>query len=186
MNHKPPKILFFMPDTGVSTLDGTTVDAINIARSFANSNIPAVFVFNGHPDVFEMFQQTGIDVRRIEMPVSGVKQHFNPLYRRRFSRSLTSLIEDEGIEILHLGNGGPYILNYLKKSKILKVAVQSSSTPDFEPLALFDSGIRYHPKSVLKAWYRKYVRLNYRIADLVFSTGGAQRCTMTFHGTRLC
>jgi len=162
-----------MPDTGVSTLDGTTVDAINIARSFANSNIPAVFVFNGHPDVFEMFQQTGIDVRRIEMPISGVKQHLNPFYRRRFSRRLASLIEDMEIEVLHLGHGGPYIFNYLKSSKILKVTVQLSSTPSFEPVAFFDSGIRFHPKSVLKAWYRKYVRLNYRTADLVFSPGDA-------------
>ena len=107
------------------------------------------------------------------MPISGVKQHLNPFYRRRFSRRLASLIEDMEIEVLHLGHGGPYIFNYLKSSNILKVTVQSSSTPGFKPIALFDAGIRFHPKSVLKALYRKYVRLNYRTADLVFSPGDA-------------
>ena len=185
MDHKPPKILFFIPDTGVSTLSGPTVDAINIARSFAISKVPAIFVFNGHPDVFEMFRQTGIDVRRIVMPISGVKQHLNPFYRRRFSRHLADLIEGEGIEVLHLGSNGTYILHYLKSSKILKVTTQASSAPDFKPVAFFDAGIRFHPKSILKAWYRKYVRLNYRSSDLVFSPGDAAReATIRTYGVK--
>jgi glycosyltransferase involved in cell wall biosynthesis len=173
MDQKLPKILFFMPDTGGSTMDGPTNDAINIAKSFADSNVPAIFIFNGHQNIFDKFQQTGIDVRRIEMPVSGVKQHFNPFYRRRFSRQLTKLIHDEGIDIFHLGHGGPYVFNYVKNLNVLKVTVQSGSTPGFEPLKLFPFGIKLHPRDFLKAWYRKYVRLDYTTADLVFSPGDA-------------
>ena len=154
-------------------MNGPTVDAINIAKSFADSKVPSIFVFNGHTDIFDRFRRTGIDVRRFAMPISGVKQHFNPFYRRRFSRRLASLIEDEAIDILHLGHGANYIINYVKNLDILKVTVQSASHPGFEPVAFFHEGIRFHPKSVLKAWYRKYVQLNYKTADLVFSPGDA-------------
>jgi len=188
MDHKIFKILFFMPDTvgtGGYRMDGPTNDAINIAKSFADSNVPAIFVFNGHSDVFEKFQQTGIDVRRVEMPVSGVKQHFNPFYRRRFSRRLVTLIEDEGIEVLHLGHGASYIINYLKNSNVFKVTVQSASTPGFAPVALFPNGIQFHPKTILKAWYRKYVRLDYTTADLVFSPGdAAHEATIRTYGVK--
>ena len=138
-------------DTGGSTVDGPTNDAINIAKSFADSNVPAIFIFNGHSDIFEKFRQTGIDVRRIEMPVSGVKQHFNPFYRRRFSRRLATLIEDEEIEVLHLGAKASYILDYLKNSNVFKVTLQPSSTPGFEPIALFPRGIPFHPKTIIKS-----------------------------------
>ncbi len=175
MNHKPPKILLFMPDTGGPNMDGPTADAINIAKSFARAKIPAIFVFNGHPNVFKRFEEAGVDVRRMEMPASGVKQHFNPFYRRRFSRHIQKFIEDEGIDVLHLGHGGPYVLNYLKSSKILKVCVQQGATPEFKPIGLFDAGVRLHPTSLLKAWYRKYVRLNYKRADLVLCIGNAAR-----------
>ena len=188
MDHKLPKILFFMPDTsdtGGSTVDGPTNDAINIAKSFADSNVPAIFIFNGHSDIFEKFRQTGIDVRRIEMPVSGVKQHFNPFYRRRFSRRLATLIEDEEIEVLHLGHKASYILDYLKNSNVFKVTLQPASTPGFEPIALFPHGIPFHPKTILKSWYRKYVQLNHTNADLVFSPGDAAReATIRTYGVK--
>ena len=45
----------------------------------------------------------GVDVRRIEMPKPGVINHFNPIYRRRFSKKLIQLIDDEGIELAKKG-----------------------------------------------------------------------------------
>ena len=172
-----------MPDTGGPNLEGTTSDAINAATSFVGAGVPSIVVYDGHPENFRRFEQTGIDVRRMEMPISGVKQHFNPFYRRRFSRRLADFIRDENIDVLHLGHGGPYILNYLKNSKVLKVCVQQGATPEFKPIGLFDGGIRLHPKNLLKAWYRKYVRLNYKRADLVVCIGDAAReaAIRTFH-----
>ncbi|MCH8230396.1 MAG: glycosyltransferase family 4 protein, partial [Chloroflexi bacterium] len=150
---------------------------------FARANVPSVAVYNGHPDIFRRFEQTGISVRRMEMPVSGVKQHINPFYRRRMSRQLAKFIEDERIDVLHLGEGGQYILDYLKKSNVLKVCVLQSSTPEFKPIGLFDGGVRLHPKNLMKAWYRKYVRLNYKRADLVLCNGEAalEAAIRTFH-----
>jgi len=134
-----------------------------------------VFVFNGHPDIFERFKETGVDVRRMEMPVVGVKQYFNPFYRRRSSRFLKKFIEDEGIDVFHLGQRGAYVLDYLKKSNVLKVCVQQGATPGFKRIGLFDGGFHLRPKSLLKAWYRKYVLQNYRRADLVVCIGSAAR-----------
>ena len=171
--HDFPKILLFMPSNGGTNIDGPLGDAINVAQSFARAKIPAIFVFNGHPDVFKRFQETGVDVRRMDMPVSGVKQHFNPFYRRRFARRLSNFIKDENIDVLHLGQGGNYILNYLNNSGILKVCVQQGATPDFKPIGLFDGGVRLHPKDLLKSWYRKYVRLSYKRADLVLCVSEA-------------
>ena len=173
MMNDSPNILLFIPDGGGPNLDGPAADAINVAQSFARAEIPSIFVFNGHPDVFRRFEEAGVDVRRMEMPVPGVKQHFNPLYRRRFARQLSNFIKDESIDVLHLGQGGTYILNYLKNSDILKVCVQLGATPDFRPIGLFDGGVRLHPKYLLKSWYRKYVRLSYKRADLVLCISDA-------------
>ncbi|MCH7972154.1 MAG: glycosyltransferase family 4 protein, partial [Chloroflexi bacterium] len=179
----PLKILLFMPDIGGPDLDGTTADAINIAKSFARANVPSIVVFNGHPEIFRQFEGPGVDVRRMEMPVPGVKHHFNPFYRRRMSRQLSDFVRTESIDVLHLGQRGPYVLNYLKKSNVLKVCVQQGATPDFKPVGLFDGGFRLHPKHLMKAWYRKYVRLNYKRADLVLCIGDAAReaAIRTFH-----
>lgn len=183
ISQKTPKILLFMPVNGGPNLGGTTADAINVAKSFARANVPSVVVFNGHPEIFRQFEGTGVDVRRMEMPVQGAKHHFNPLYRRRMSRQLSKFMRDESIDILHLGQGGPYVLNYLKNSSVLKVCVQQGATPDFKPVGLFDGGVRLHPKHLMKAWYRKYVRLNYKRADLVLCIGDAAReaAIRTFH-----
>jgi len=183
MNPHSLKILVFMPDNGGPDIDGTTADAINIAKSFAVAKTPSIFVFNGHPEIFRRFEETSVDVRRMEMPISGVKQHFNPLYRRRFSRVLSNFLETENIDVIHLGQGAPYILNYLKKSKVLKVCVQQGATPDFKPTELFNNGVSLSPVALIKAWYRKYVRLNYKRADLVVCVGEAAHTASirTFH-----
>ncbi len=164
-----------MPDNGEPGMDGTTSDAINIAQGFAQAAVSSIFIFNGSADVFQKFKDTGVDVRRMEMPASGLKHHFNPFYRRKFSRHLNDFISKEKIDVVHLGHGGPFILNYLKSSKVLKVCVQQGATPEFKRIGLFDSGFGIQPKKILKNWYRKYVRLNYKRADLVICIGIAAR-----------
>ena len=175
MDSHPLKIMVFMPSSGEAGMDGTTADAINIAKGFAEASIPSIFIFNGASDVFQRFEETGVDVRCMDMPVSGLKQHFNPIYRRKYSRHLSDFISREKIDVIHLGHGGPFILNYLKSSRVLKVCVQQGATPEFKPIGLFDSGFTLNPKKLLKYWYRKYVRLNYKRADLVVCIGVAAR-----------
>ena len=175
MSQKLIKILLFIPDIGGPNLDGTTADAINVAKSFTQAGVPSIVIFNGHPENFRRFEETGVDVRRMDMPISGVKQHFDPFYRRRFSRQLSDFIRNENIDVLHLGHNGSYVLNYLKSSTVLKVCVQPGATPQFKPIGLFDGGVSLNPKNLLKAWYRKYVRLNYKRADIVICNGEATR-----------
>ena len=165
----------FMPDNASAGLDGTTSDAINVAWSFSRAGVASLFVFNGPDEIFRKFEETGANVRRMEMPIPGLKQHLNPFYRRRFSRQLVEFIEREGIDVIHLGHGGLFVLNYLKSSAVLKVSVQQGATPEFKPIGMFDGGFTLHPKKLLKAWYRKYVRLNYKRSDLVICIGEAAR-----------
>ena len=175
MPNQPPKILMFMPSVDGPNLDGTTADAINVAKSLSLAKIPAIFIYNGHENKFKMFQNAGVDVRRMSMPISGVKQHLNPLYRRRLSKQLGKFITDEKIDILHLGHGGPYIFNYVKRVNVLKSCVQQGATPEFKKTKLFDGGFRPSPVHIIKSWYRKYVRLNYKRAEVVICLSDAAR-----------
>ncbi|MCH7972244.1 MAG: hypothetical protein IH960_14575 [Chloroflexi bacterium] len=109
------------------------------------------------------------------MPVSSLKSYLNPAYRRRFSRRLVDFIRQEKIELLYLLNYAPYLLNYVKILDILKVCTEIGGSPDPRPIGLFDRGVRLPPKHLAKAWYRKYVRLNYRSADLVVCISTAAR-----------
>lgn len=120
MKNTPPKVLMYYAAHWGSQVDGTMTIALNIAKGFSLAKIPSIFIFNGHPDIFRLFEETGVDVRRIEMPKPGVVKHFNPIYRRRFSRKLVELISKEGIDVLHLGQREAYILNYVKKFRVLK------------------------------------------------------------------
>ena len=156
-------------------IDGTMTIALNIARSFYLAKIPTIFIFNGHPDIFQMFKNTGVDVRRIQMPEPGAKKLFNPFYRRRFSKNLIELINNEDIDVLHLGQRDSYILNYVKKTKVMKVCQQDGAFPVPKPLSIFEHGPTINPKKLLKAWYRKYVLGNYKRADLVLSVSDAAR-----------
>ena len=124
MKNKPPKILMYYAAHWGSHIDGPMSIALNIAKGFSLAKIPSIFIFNGHPDIFRKFEETGVDVRRIEMPKPGVVKHFNPIYRRRFAKKLVQLIDTEAIDVLHLGQREAYILNYVKKSPILKVCQQ--------------------------------------------------------------
>ncbi|MEC9293669.1 MAG: glycosyltransferase family 4 protein [Chloroflexota bacterium] len=166
MAERPPKVLFYIPDDRTSQMDGPMADAINIARSFKLANIPSIFVFNGHPDKFQKFIDTGVDVRILDMPLPGFKHHASFLYRRKFSKQLAELIEAEKIDVLHLGSRANYVLNYLKTQSILKVCTQGGGTPNPKPLKMLNSWI-FNPKSLLKQWYYKYVTWNFKYADLV-------------------
>lgn len=177
MNSRILKTLFYLPLDDRTHISGPVADALNIARSFAYAQIPSIFIFNGQPEIFRLFEETGIDVRRVEMPVSSLKSHFNSVYRRRFSRRLADFIRQEKIELLYLLDNAPYLLNYVKNLDILKVCTEIGGSPDPRPIGLFDRGVRLHPKHLAKAWYRKYVRLNYRSADLVICISKAARGT---------
>lgn len=170
-----PKILMFMPNIDGPNLDGTTADAINLAKSIVLAKIPAIFIYNGHQNKFKMFENTGVDVRRMSMPISGVKLHLNPFYRRRFSKQLAKFIADENIDILHLGQRGVYILNYVKNVDVLKSSVQQGATPDFKKIGLFDGGFRLRPVYIIKSWYRKYVALNYKRVEVAICLSDAAR-----------
>ena len=122
-----------------------------------------------------MFEDAGVDVRRMTMPISGVKQHLNPLYRRKFSKYLSRFINDENIDIIHLGHRGSYIFNYVKQVDVLKSCVQQAATPEFKKIGLFDGGFRFDPVYIIKAWYRKYVRFNYKRAEVVICLSDAVR-----------
>jgi len=176
MIDRPPKILFYFPDHGGSNIDGPTADAINIARSFKLANIPSIFVFNGHPDKFRKFEDTGADVRMIDMPLPGLKNHANFIYRRKFSRKLSEFIKTEKIEVVHLGQRASYILNYIKTKSVLKVCTQGGGTPNPKPLRMLKT-FTINPKTLLKLWYRKYVLWNYKRADLVICPSDPARQT---------
>ena len=175
MKNKPPKILMYYAAHWGSDIDGPMSIALNIAKGFSLAKIPSIFIFNGHPDIFRKFEETGVDVRRIEMPKPGIAKHFNPSYRRRFSKKLIQLIDIEGIDVLHLGQREAYILNYVKKSPILKVCQQDAGVPVPKAMTIFDKGVGFHPKKLLKSWYRKYVLWNYKRADLVMCLSHAAR-----------
>ena len=175
MKNTPPKVLMYYAAHWGSQVDGTMAIALNIAKGFSLAKIPSIFIFDGHPDIFRMFEETGVDVRRIEMPKPGVLKHFNPIYRRRFARKLTELIGKEEIDVLHLGQREVHILNYVKKSRVLKVCHQDAGFPDPKLMSIFDKGLSLHPKKLLKKWYRKYVLWNYKRADLVLCLSKAAR-----------
>ena len=59
MTDRLPKVLFYIPEDSTSQMDGPMADAINIAKSFKIANIPSIFLFNGHPDKFQKFIDTG-------------------------------------------------------------------------------------------------------------------------------
>ncbi len=110
MTDQPPKVLFYIPEDSTSQMDGPMADAINIAESFKLANIPSIFVFDGHPDKFQKFIESGVDVRNLDMPLPGFKRHLSFLYRRKFSRQLANLIKTENIDVVHLGSRGTYVL----------------------------------------------------------------------------
>lgn len=175
MKNMPPKILMYYAAHWGSHIDGPLSIALNIAKSFSLKKIPTILIFNGHPDIFRKFEQTGIDVRRLEMPKPGVAKHFNPIYRRRFAKKLIELIKQENIDVLHLGQREAYILNYVKKSRVLKVCHQDGGFPEPKLMSIFDKGFSAHPKKLVKKWYRKYVLWNYKRADLVMCLSHAAR-----------
>jgi len=175
MNDTPPKILMFYEAHWGSHIDGPMTIALNIAKGFSLAKIPSIFVFNGHPAIFRKFEEAGVDVRRIDMPRPGLAKHFNFFYRREFSKKLNELIDTEGIDVLHLGQREAYVLNYVKKSPILKVCQQDAGIPDPKVMTVFDKGFSFHPNKLLKKWYRKYVLWNYKRADLVLCLSEAAR-----------
>ncbi len=178
----PPKVLFYIPENNTTKMDGPLADAINMAESFKLANIPSIFVFNGHPDKFQKFIDTGADVRTLDMPLPGFKHYINFLYRRKFSRKLANLIKTENIDVVHLGGRATYILNYLKSESVLKVCVQQGGTPEPKPKKMIISWT-YNPKKLLKLWYIKYVVWNFKHADLVIcpSETARQETIITFN-----
>jgi len=170
-----PRILFFSPDTGAQGIDGPLTNAINVAKSFADSGFPAIFVYNGRNDVYDRFVETGADVRHMDFPVGSWKTHLNPLYRREYSKKLARIIKEERIEIIHLFPRAAYVTSYLKGLDILKVTQQPGTHTDFAPIRMFDNGFSFRPRRILNAWYRKYVRFNYSKADLVTGLGNAHQ-----------
>jgi len=170
-----PRTLFFTADIKAPGIDGPLTNAINIAKSFADAGLPAIFVYNGRQEIFDRFVATGADVRRFEFPVGSWKTHLNPLSRRAYSRKLAELIEDEKIGVVHTFFRASYMFNYLKNTRVLKVAEQLYASPDPKPLRMFENGINIAPRYLLNAWYRRYVRFNFSAADLVTTNGQAQK-----------
>ena len=166
-----PRILFFSANTDEKGIDGPLTNAINVAKSFADSGLPGIFIYNGKQDIFDRFVATGADVRRADFPIGSWKTHLNPLYRRRYSRNLAKFIEDERIDIVHLFPRAAYVTSYLKGLDVFKVNQQPYSSPDLKPIRLFENGFSLRPRRLLNAWYRKYVRFNYSKADLVSGIG---------------
>ena len=170
-----PRVLFFSADTGAQGIDGPLTNAINIAKSFADSGFPAIFVYNGKQEIFDRFKATGADVRRADFPVGNWKTHLNPLYRRKYSKRLSKFIENEKIDVVHTFFRASYLLSYLNGIQVLKVAEQLYASPDPQPMRLFENGLTLRPRSFLSVWYRRYVRFNFSNADLVTTNGEAQK-----------
>ena len=174
-----PRILFFSPDTGGTGIDGPLTNAINLARSFGDANLPGIFVYNGREEVFDRFVATGADVRRAPFPISSLKTHLNPIYRRRYSKILARYLRAEQIDVVHLFPRATYVLHYLEGINVFKVAQQPYSSPDLRPIRLFENGFSLRPRNLLNAWYRKYVRFSYSRADLVSGIGNSHRAAST-------
>ena len=172
---KDPRVLFFYPDYGGSGLDGPLMNAINLAKSFSDSKLPGIFVYNGRREVFDRFVATGADVRRADFPIASRKTHLNPFYRREYSRKLARFIEDERIDAVYMFMRGTYLMSYMKGLDVLRVTEQLYANIDLRPIRLFDNGFSVRPRALLSAWYRKYVRLNHARADMVVTISNAQK-----------
>ena len=159
------------------------INAMHVAKSFGDAGLPGIFVYNGRSEVFDRFVETGADVRRADFPVASRKTHLNPFYRREYSRKLARFIEDESIDVVQLFPRGAYMTHYMKGLDVLQVAQQPYSSPDLRPMRLFQNGFTFHPKRLLNAWYRKYVRWDYSKADLVTGLGYShQQASMRVFG----
>jgi glycosyltransferase involved in cell wall biosynthesis len=167
-------VLFFYPDYGGTGFDGPMMNAINLARSFGDSKLPGIFVYNGRREVFDRFVATGADVRRVDFPIASRKTHLSPLYRRKYSRKLARFIEDEQIDVVYMFMRGTYLMSYMKGLDVLRVTEQLYANIELRPIRLFDNGFTIRPRALLNAWYRKYVRLNHDKADVVVTVSNAQ------------
>jgi hypothetical protein len=141
--------------------------------------LPAIFVYNGEQEIFDLFNETGVDVRRANFPVGSWKTHLNPLNRRKYSRSLSKLVEDENIDVVHTFFGASYLFSYLKDRRVLKVAEQLYVSPEPRPLRMFDGGFTIKPRGFLNACYRRYVRFNFSRADHITTNGEGQKTSGT-------
>lgn len=176
---EPSKILFYLTDPGSDRVHGPIVNAINVAQSVSDNSIPAVFVFNGSNKIFSRLQATGVDVRRSDFPISSRRTHLNPFYRRKYSRIVGEFLESNRISIVHMFPRATYLMHYIASQNVSKVVEQLYASPNPKPLGLFDGGFSLNPRALASAWYRKYVRLNYKPADLVISHGEGQRSAST-------
>jgi glycosyltransferase involved in cell wall biosynthesis len=174
-----PRILFFVPDTGGTGVDGPLINAVNLAQSFRDADYPAIFVYNGRREAFDRFIATGADVRRADFPIGSWKTHLNPFYRRKYSRKLARFIEDERIDVVYMFMRGTYLMSYMKGSEVLRVSEQLYASGELRPIRLFDNGFTFRPRAILSAWYRKYVRFNHDKSDLVVTMSNAQNLAAT-------
>ena len=174
-----PRVLFFVPDTGGKGVDGPLMNAVNIARSFSDSNRQGIFVYNGRREAFDRFLATGADVRRADFPIGSWKTHLNPLYRRKYSRKLARFIEDERIDVVHMFMRGSYLMSYMKGVNVLRVTEQLYANDVLRPIRLFENGFTIKPRALLNAWYRKYVRFNHDKADVVAAISNSQKLAAT-------
>ena len=79
MNSRQLKILVFMPDNGGSGIEGTTADAINMARSFSMADVPSIFVFNGRAEILASSRKPVSmleEWRCLHRVLSSVSTHF--------------------------------------------------------------------------------------------------------------
>jgi len=173
--NEDPRILFFVPDTGGTGIDGPLTNAINLAESFSDSDDPGIFIYNGRREAFDRFVESGADIRTADFPIGSWRTHLNPFYRRKYSRKLARFIEDERIDVVYMFMRGTYLMSYMKGLNILRVTEQAYASPEPRPLRLFDNGFTIRPRALLSAWYRKYVRFNHDRADLVVTISNAQK-----------
>jgi glycosyltransferase involved in cell wall biosynthesis len=84
-------------------------------------------------------------------------------------------LSNENISVVHMFPRAAYLMHYINSDNVFKVVEQSYGSPNLKRIGIFDGGFSLSPRALVAGWYRKYVRLNCRLADLVITSGEGQR-----------
>jgi glycosyltransferase involved in cell wall biosynthesis len=165
------KVLMMIAARPGSGLGGVRRTAINTAMALGSVGIEVIVLCNAEDYFLDLLRDRGLDARYFPFPAAGPRAHWRRKERREISDQLAKLANEAEISILHLED--PYLMDYVGAVHAKKVLSQYAATPEPRRLGIFDNGFSLRPRRIIGGWYRKYVRLNYRQANLVICNSDA-------------